>query len=75
MPIYTTVCGVSYYALFYKVLCVCTYCHGTLTSMYTAIKVTFSHLGSKETTEIAICISHILGSLHQDNIRMSGSKL
>ena len=41
----------------------------------TAIKVTLSHLRSKETTEIAICISHILGSLHQGNIRMSGSEL
>ena len=41
----------------------------------TVIKVTFSHLRSKETTEIAICISHILGSLHKGNIKMSGSEL
>ena len=40
----------------------------------TAIEVTFSHLRSKETTEIAICISHILGSLHQGNVKRSGSE-
>ena len=70
-----------YYSLWCSTLCIvlsgalCMHILSWNTNItVTAIKVTFSHLRLKEITGIAICISHILGSLHQGNIKTSGSE-